>query len=61
MSRFYIAATGPATTPGMDYVVKGGRMATFPTRKAARQYADDVVIPATPSKYYPLVVREVKS
>jgi len=55
---YYIVSEGRADCRGAKVGTEAEPL-LFATRREARQYADEVVIPATPSKYYPLVVREV--
>jgi hypothetical protein len=44
---------------GARVVDDRGAITTFPTRRAARAYADSIT-PDQPSKYLPLVVRKVE-
>jgi hypothetical protein len=57
---FVIESDGPAATPGLNRVIDPHTNAVlfFPTRKAAREHRA-TILPDQPSKYLPLVVREV--
>jgi hypothetical protein len=57
---FVIESDGPAATPGFNRVIdpRTNAVLIFATRADARRHRAEI-LPAQPSKYLPLVVREV--
>lgn len=57
---YVIVATGPAATPGLDRVINPwtNEVRVFETRAEARAHRAEI-LPMQPSKYLPLVIREV--
>lgn len=56
----YVIVSLGSQSNGVHVIDGTGAIATFPTRKAARAYAD-MIAPECPGKNLPLVVREATS